>query len=99
MKDEILIKSPDTERTERTPPGQHVTNNFLVLHAGSTYTVDTSRWRFRIFGLVEKERTLSYGEFMNLPRVKVFSDIHCVTSWSKLNNAWGGKHGRDKEYR
>jgi DMSO/TMAO reductase YedYZ molybdopterin-dependent catalytic subunit len=90
MKNEILIKSPDTERTERIPPGQHVTNNFPVLHAGSTYNVDTSRWRFRIFGLVEKERTLSYGEFMNLPMVKMFSDIHCVTSWSKLDNTWEG---------
>jgi DMSO/TMAO reductase YedYZ molybdopterin-dependent catalytic subunit len=27
---------------------------------------------------------------MALPRVKVFSDTHCVTSWSRLNNIWDG---------
>ena len=27
---------------------------------------------------------------MALPKVKVFSDIHCVTTWSKLNNLWEG---------
>jgi DMSO/TMAO reductase YedYZ molybdopterin-dependent catalytic subunit len=27
---------------------------------------------------------------MALPRMKVFSDIHCVTGWSKLNNLWEG---------
>jgi DMSO/TMAO reductase YedYZ molybdopterin-dependent catalytic subunit len=27
---------------------------------------------------------------MSLPRVKVLSDIHCVTGWSKLDNLWEG---------
>jgi DMSO/TMAO reductase YedYZ molybdopterin-dependent catalytic subunit len=27
---------------------------------------------------------------MALPRVRVFSDIHCVTTWSKLGNLWDG---------
>jgi len=27
---------------------------------------------------------------MSLPMVKVFSDIHCVTRWSRLNNLWEG---------
>ncbi|HTX61418.1 MAG TPA: molybdopterin-dependent oxidoreductase, partial [Methanobacterium sp.] len=31
-----------------------------------------------------------YEEFLSLSRVKVLSDIHCVTSWSKLNNIWEG---------
>ena len=44
----------------------------------------------KIFGLVDKARTLSYPEFMTLPAVKVFSDIHCVTTWSKLDNLWEG---------
>lgn len=33
---------------------------------------------------------LDYNEFMSLPKTRVFSDIHCVTSWSKLNNLWEG---------
>jgi len=52
--------------------------------------IDISKWTFTISGLVEKERTLGYQEFMSLPRVKVFSDIHCVTGWSKLDNLWEG---------
>jgi DMSO/TMAO reductase YedYZ molybdopterin-dependent catalytic subunit len=39
---------------------------------------------------VEEEMKLDYEEFVALPRVKVFSDIHCVTSWSKLGNLWEG---------
>lgn len=39
---------------------------------------------------MKREKTLDFDEFMALPRVKVFSDIHCVTGWSKLNNTWEG---------
>jgi DMSO/TMAO reductase YedYZ molybdopterin-dependent catalytic subunit len=52
--------------------------------------VDTNKWTFRIFGLVDKEKTLSYADFVALPHVRVFSDIHCVTTWSRLNNLWEG---------
>lgn len=44
----------------------------------------------RIWGLVEKETRLSYQEFIGLPQVQVYSDIHCVTGWSKLDNIWQG---------
>ena len=27
---------------------------------------------------------------MSLPQVEDVSDFHCVTSWSRLNNHWGG---------
>ena len=27
---------------------------------------------------------------MSLPQVEDVSDFHCVTSWSRLNNRWGG---------
>ncbi len=39
---------------------------------------------------MEPERTLTYDEFITLPHVEVFSDIHCVTTWSKLDNLWEG---------
>ena len=87
---EEVIKSPDTERKDRVPPGQRLTEKWPALHYGSVPKIDIAQWVFNIFGLVEKERRLSYQEFMSLPRVKVFSDIHCVTSWSKLDNLWEG---------
>ncbi len=87
---EDIIKSPDTEREERVPPGQRLTEKWPALHYGSVPQIDISSWTFAIFGLVEKERRLSYAEFTALPMIKVFSDIHCVTGWSKLDNLWEG---------
>jgi DMSO/TMAO reductase YedYZ molybdopterin-dependent catalytic subunit len=90
MQEEKLIKSPDTERKDRIPPGQRKVDDFPVLHFDGEPSVDINTWQFRIFGLVGKERKLSFKEFSSLPQVKVFSDIHCVTGWSKLNNYWEG---------
>jgi DMSO/TMAO reductase YedYZ molybdopterin-dependent catalytic subunit len=88
--DKKTIVSPDTERKVRIPPGQHEVKNFPVLHYGPVPETDINKWTFRIFGLIEKERTLSYAEFAALPHIRVFSDIHCVTTWSRLNNLWEG---------
>jgi DMSO/TMAO reductase YedYZ molybdopterin-dependent catalytic subunit len=90
MKDDDVIKSPDTERKDRIPPGQRTTGKWPVLHYGAAPNIDISKWTFTISGLVEKERAFSYQEFLSLPQMKVFSDIHCVTGWSKLDNLWEG---------
>ena len=74
--------------SERVPPGQFVTEKFPVLTYGPTPRFDPKSWSFRAFGLVEKELTLTFDEFMKLPRVKVVADFHCVTQWSRLNNEW-----------
>lgn len=41
-------------------------------------------------GDVREERMLTWGEFVNLPRIEVLSDFHCVTKWSKQNMLWEG---------
>ncbi len=87
---ETRIISPDTERENRVPPGQHVVQSWPVLHYGPVPRIDPSDWTFEITGLVEQPRTLTWDEFAALPRVHVFSDIHCVTTWSRLNNWWEG---------
>jgi DMSO/TMAO reductase YedYZ molybdopterin-dependent catalytic subunit len=84
------IVSPDTLKQDRLPPGQRLTDKWPVLHYGKVYKIDTAKWTFKISGLVEKERTLSYQEFTALPQVEVLSDIHCVTTWSRLDNVWEG---------
>ena len=84
------IISPDTKRANRVPPGQHLTDKWPVLHYGQMPKIEPSQWTLKIFGLVEQERVISYQEFTALPMVKVFSDIHCVTTWSRLNNLWEG---------
>ncbi|MGZ4903712.1 MAG: sulfite oxidase-like oxidoreductase [Halobacteriota archaeon] len=90
MKDEKVIQSPDVQRSERIPPGQRETVDWPVLHYGAVSKIDASKWTFTISGLVETELKLSYEQFASLPQEKVFSDIHCVTGWSKLNNCWEG---------
>jgi DMSO/TMAO reductase YedYZ molybdopterin-dependent catalytic subunit len=84
------IISPDTLRENRVPPGQRLTDKWPVLHYGSVRKIDVKKWTFKITGLVEKEVTLTYEDFISLPQVEVFSDIHCVTTWSRLNNTWEG---------
>ncbi|MBM4433231.1 MAG: sulfite oxidase-like oxidoreductase [Chloroflexi bacterium] len=87
---EAIIKSPDTQRKDRIPPGQTETKRWPVLHHGLVPHIDISSWTFTLSGLVKKERKLSYQEFTSLPKVKVYSDMHCVTGWSKLDNLWEG---------
>jgi DMSO/TMAO reductase YedYZ molybdopterin-dependent catalytic subunit len=84
------IISPDTQRANRLPPGQILTDRWPVLHHGGVPNIKPEKWTFRIHGLVEKERTLTLPEFTALPMIEVFSDIHCVTTWSRYNNLWEG---------
>lgn len=79
----------------RIPPGQVETRKWPVLHHGSVPQVDLATWRFRIFGLVSDEVSLTYPEFMSLPRTQVLCDIHCVTRWSRLDNEFEGVLARD----
>ena len=88
----MLFKNKTDAGTDsRIPPGQTVTQGFPVLHYGDVpYYRDMSKWDLRIFGLVEEEAVLTYKEFMALPRKTFTNDIHCVTTWSKLDNEWEG---------
>jgi DMSO/TMAO reductase YedYZ molybdopterin-dependent catalytic subunit len=90
MEEQDIIISPDTRKSNRVPPGQHLTVKWPVLHFGSAPRIDTSLWDLRLFGLVGTERKIIFKDFMVLPQVKVLSDIHCVTTWSKLDNLWEG---------
>lgn len=90
MESQDLIRSPDTRRTNRLPPGQELVEGFPVLHYGGVPGIIPEKWHLRIFGLVEKERTLGFSEFLVLPRSKILSDVHCVTGWSRLDNIWEG---------
>jgi DMSO/TMAO reductase YedYZ molybdopterin-dependent catalytic subunit len=75
---------------DRVPPGQVVTTKWPVLHYGDVPQVDTKTWRFEVSGLVERPYSLTYDELLALPRATVHCDIHCVTRWSRLENAFEG---------
>jgi len=76
--------------SERLPPGQVLTTKWPVLHYGNVPKVDTRTWTFDVAGLVERPFSLAYEELLALPRKTVMCDMHCVTRWSRLDNAFEG---------
>jgi DMSO/TMAO reductase YedYZ molybdopterin-dependent catalytic subunit len=84
------MKRVDPAVAHRVPPGQVLTEKWPVLTYGPTPDFDPATWTFRCFGLVESERTWTWPELLALPRVRLKSDIHCVTTWSRLDNDWEG---------
>ncbi|MGD9853461.1 MAG: sulfite oxidase-like oxidoreductase [Planctomycetaceae bacterium] len=90
-----VIISSDTRRENRIPPHQSRTRKWPVLHYGSVPHIDLATWRLDIRGLVERPLSFTWEEYRALPRVKVFSDFHCVTQWSRLGNLWEGVSVRE----
>jgi DMSO/TMAO reductase YedYZ molybdopterin-dependent catalytic subunit len=74
-----------SEPASGLPPGQYLTLDFPVLSAGPTPNVPLDEWRFEI-----GERSWTWDEFVDLPSETITVDIHCVTSWSKLETHWEG---------
>src|ERR1043165_9648940 len=94
MENDVII-SPDTQRDKRLPPNQVRTLKWPVLDAGGPPQIDLSTWHFEVSGLVKTPIKWSYEDFRSLPRVKVKSDFHCVTRWSRLDNEWEGISARE----
>ena len=78
------------ESDPRLPPGQYLTEDFPVLSAGPTPTIDPGEWRFTIRSGEGVDRSWTWEEFMALPHEEVATDIHCVTRWTKLGTSWRG---------
>lgn len=78
-------------RNSHLPPGQYdVGSAFPVLTAEVTPEVDLSQWRLAVDGLVAEPRSWSWDEIQALPGSEFHGDIHCVTTWSKLDTSFGG---------
>ncbi len=90
-----MAKQTNPDLAARVPSGQVLTTKWPVLTYGRTPRFDPKTWTFRCFGLVEREVSWTWKEFLALPRVTITSDIHCVTRWSKLDNTWEGVHIRE----
>lgn len=74
----------------RLPPGQKVVEKWPVLTYGGKPLIDLESWRLRIFGRVQDDVELSWDEFSALPKRTVRCDIHCVTTWSRMDNEFEG---------
>ena len=78
------------DQSDRIPPGQHLVEHFPVLSAGPTPRIEPADWKFRLKIGPRAVKIWNWTEFNALPKTKMTRDIHCVTSWSKLNTAWEG---------
>ncbi len=89
--DELII-SPDTRRPDRLPPGQTRVHTLPSGHVGEVPPFDPATWDVAVFPvpLVDRVKRFSWADFLALPRVKVFADLHGVTGWSHLDNLWEG---------
>ena len=76
--------------TGRLPPGQSLTEKWPVLTYGETPVVAKDHWRLKVVGLVERELDLDWQQFLALPQTTLTADFHCVTGWSRFDNAWEG---------
>ena len=86
-----MTAAPNATTRERVPPGQIVTRNWPVLHAGSVPRALTPQsYTLELHGAVEAPTTLSFADLLGLPQREISCDIHCVTSWSRLGMRWSG---------
>ncbi|MDT7746093.1 MAG: hypothetical protein QOE59_5171, partial [Actinomycetota bacterium] len=83
-----------SERDPRLPPGQYdVGKSWPVLTAEPTARIDPERWSLSIDGLVANPTTWSLRELKALAGTDEDTyrgDIHCVTTWSKLDTSFTG---------
>ena len=85
-----MFKKTPGPYADRLPPGQHPTEDLPVLHYGTVPKIDIATWRLRVFGEVDRESSFDFEELRRLPLVDVTADIHCVTTWTKLDARWRG---------
>jgi DMSO/TMAO reductase YedYZ molybdopterin-dependent catalytic subunit len=88
-----LLTGKGADPATRLPPGQRLVKDWPVLDLGEQPTISPDRFHLELNGAVETPQRLSYGEFMALPQVDSMSDMHCVTQWSRYDNAWKGVAG------
>ena len=79
----------------RLPPGQRLVETWPILDLGVQPEIPTHAWRLFVDGAVEAPATWKWGEFTDLPKTRLTSDIHCVTAWSRYDNRWEGVSARD----
>lgn len=79
----------------RLPPGQVLTQKWPVLSYGSPPRYDMAAWRLRLYGEVAAPTELSWSQLQALPQTALTADMHCVTTWSRLDNNWEGVAFKD----
>ncbi len=78
------------------PPGQRITSRWYAISSlEKPKKMDIENYFVKIFGLVEKEKTILLKYIFSLPTVKKEIDIHCVDGWSYLNTIFEGVYPKE----
>ena len=85
-----LLTGTTADPAVRLPPGQTLVKDWPVLDLGSQPDITPERFRLAIDGAVRRPLGLTLDAFMALPQRDSVSDMHCVTQWSRFDNAWRG---------
>lgn len=80
----------DSALDARLPPGQSLTEGFPVLSAVPTPHIRPESWSFTLKDGPRPVTKWTWDEFNALPKTSIVRDIHCVTTWSKLDTGWEG---------
>lgn len=91
----FLTGQPSRPEAQRLPPGQHLVTDWPVLDLGIQPEIALEAFRLDITGAVERPLSWDWAGFTGLPQTHLVSDIHCVTTWSRYDNAWDGVTTRD----
>ena len=84
------------KQQRKLPPDQHATDRILrwgTDHPGITSAnpqLKTENYTLTIDGEVDNPVTLSWNDFLRLPKTVSVSDFHCVEGWSVLYCKWEG---------
>ena len=88
----LRLSKKSTHKTtkKRLPPGQVLTKKWPILDLGEQPSISTSDWSLSVEGLVRNPIIWNWSDFYAQPQIECVSDIHCVTTWSRLDNHWQG---------
>lgn len=90
----LLTGTTADPAADRLPPGQRLVRDWPVLDLGIQPDVTPQKFRLDVIGAVEAPLSLNLEQFMALPQQSSVSDMHCVTQWSRYDNAWTGVAAR-----
>ncbi|MGP1394437.1 MAG: sulfite oxidase-like oxidoreductase [Inquilinaceae bacterium] len=76
------------------PPGQRRVETWPVLDIGIQPDIAPEDWRLTVDGLVDNPVDWDWATLLAQPTFNDVSDIHCVTAWSRFDNAWEGVSAR-----
>jgi sulfoxide reductase catalytic subunit YedY len=85
-----MIPEPTPLPQSQPPVGGGAQGNFRVYTVTEIPSFSSETWEFTIGGLVDKPMSISWKDFLKIPRQFQVSDFHCITGWSVYRVTWEG---------